>query len=79
MHLQVNRGIIPAQHKSKDEQSYYQTDAAVNPGNSGDPAFNDVGKVIGIAVSGLFTRSGGGLNINFLLPIDDAVTALAVF
>ncbi|MFT5449676.1 MAG: S1-C subfamily serine protease, partial [Gammaproteobacteria bacterium] len=75
----VTRGIISAQRKSEDEQSYYQTDAAVNPGNSGGPAFNDAGEVIGITVSGLFTLSGGGLNINFLVPIDDALTALTIF
>lgn len=75
----VTRGIISALRKRGDGNTYYQTDASINPGNSGGPAFNEAGEVIGIAVSGLFSRSGGALNINFLIPIDDALGALTIF
>jgi len=40
-----------------------QTDAAANPGNSGGPAVDRGGKVVGILVE------GGGENLNFAIPI----------
>ncbi|MEM7404811.1 MAG: trypsin-like peptidase domain-containing protein, partial [Pseudomonadota bacterium] len=75
----VTRGIISAVRKLKDDQIYYQTDAGVNPGNSGGPAFNESGEVVGMAVSGIFTRQGGTTNINFLIPIDEVLGTLQVF
>ncbi|MES9867572.1 MAG: trypsin-like peptidase domain-containing protein [Candidatus Thiodiazotropha sp. LLP2] len=74
----VTRGIISAERRMEDGQRYYQTDAAINPGNSGGPAFSDNGEVVGIAVSGLFNKSGGSLNINFLIPIDEVIDALHI-
>lgn len=74
----VTRGIISANRMLEDTQTYYQTDAAINPGNSGGPAVNKYGEVIGIAVSGLFNRSGSSLNINFLIPINDAIKTLNI-
>jgi hypothetical protein len=41
-------------------------DAAANPGNSGGPAVNANGAVVGVLLS------GGGENINFLVPIQRA-------
>src|SRR5678815_4254724 len=40
-----------------------QTDAAANPGNSGGPALDKNGHVVGVLVG------GGGENINFAVPI----------
>ena len=40
-----------------------QTDAAANPGNSGGPALDKNGNVVGVLVA------GGGENINFAVPI----------
>jgi S1-C subfamily serine protease len=74
----ITRGIISAERKMDDGQRYYQTDAAVNSGNSGGPAINEHGEVVGIAVSGLFNSSGSSLNINFLIPIDDAINVLNI-
>lgn len=74
----ITRGIISAERRREDNQRYYQTDAAVNPGNSGGPAFSEQGEVVGITVSGLFGSSGGSLNINFLIPIDEAINALQI-
>lgn len=74
----VTRGIISAERLLEDGNAYYQTDAAINPGNSGGPAFNQYGEVIGIAVAGLFTRQGGSLNINFLIPIEEALKILGL-
>lgn len=73
----VTRGILSADRELRSRR-FYQTDAAVNPGNSGGPAFDESGNVIGLAVSGVFTQDGGALNINFLIPIEDALAGLGV-
>jgi len=47
--------------------SYLQTDAAVNPGNSGGPLADLCGRVVGVI------RLGGGENIALAVPIDSAI------
>ncbi len=74
----VTSGIISSIRKLGDGNSYYQTDAAVNPGNSGGPAFNEDGEVIGVTSASLRSIFGGSLNINFLIPINDVFKALNI-
>jgi serine protease Do len=71
----VTAGIVSATSRSLPEGSYVpfiQTDAAVNPGNSGGPLFNLKGEVIGIN-SQIFSRSGGSQGLAFAIPIDVAM------
>jgi len=53
-----------------------QTDAAVNPGNSGGPLVNINGEVVGINTF-IFSESGGNIGIGFALPINSVKTILA--
>lgn len=71
----VTAGIISAKGRSLPSEGYVpfiQTDAAVNPGNSGGPLFNLDGEVIGIN-SQIYSRSGGYQGLAFAIPIDIAL------
>ena len=71
----VTAGIVSAKSRALPDEAYVpfiQTDAAVNPGNSGGPLFNLRGEVIGIN-SQIYSRSGGYQGLAFAIPIDVAV------
>ena len=71
----VTSGIVSAKSRALPEDSYVpfiQTDAAVNPGNSGGPLFDLKGEVIGIN-SQIFSRSGGFQGLAFAIPINVAM------
>ena len=61
----VTTGII-----SRVGRKLIQTDAAANPGNSGGPALDKQGHVVGVLVS------GGAQNVNFAIRIDRACLKL---
>lgn len=68
-------GIVSAVGRSLPTDNYVpfiQTDAAVNPGNSGGPLFNRSGEVIGVN-SQIYSRSGGYLGLSFAIPIKVAM------
>jgi serine protease Do len=68
-------GIVSAKGRSLPGDGYVpfiQTDAAVNPGNSGGPLFDANGAVVGIN-SQIFSNSGGYQGVSFAIPINLAV------
>jgi serine protease Do len=71
----VTAGVVSAVARPLDETyvPFIQTDAAVNPGNSGGPLFNVDGQVIGINAQ-IFSRTGGYMGMSFAIPIDLALS-----
>jgi serine protease Do len=70
----VSLGIISARNRdinSGPYDDYFQTDAAINKGNSGGPLFNMSGEVVGIN-SAIFSPSGGSVGIGFSIPSNTA-------
>jgi serine protease Do len=69
-------GIVSAKGRSLPGDGYVpfiQTDAAVNPGNSGGPLFDAGGAVIGIN-SQIYSQTGGYMGVSFAIPIDVALS-----
>ena len=69
----VTSGIVSAKHRDNvnitDYENFIQTDAAVNPGNSGGPLVNLDGEVIGINTA-IATRTGNYAGVSFAIPIN---------
>ena len=65
----VTSGIVSALGRTNvsDSSSFIQTDAAVNPGNSGGALVNLQGELIGVNTA-IFSRSGGSNGIGFAIP-----------
>ena len=66
----VTAGIISARGRdigSGPYDDYIQIDAPINRGNSGGPAFDLEGKVIGVNTA-IFSPSGGNVGIGFAIP-----------
>ncbi len=66
----VTTGIISAEGRNIGNGPYdnfLQIDAPINKGNSGGPAFNLNGEVIGVNTA-IFSPSGGSVGIGFAIP-----------
>lgn len=66
----VTAGIVSARGRDISGSAYgdfIQIDAAINRGNSGGPAFNTSGKVIGVNTA-IFSPNGGNVGIAFAIP-----------
>lgn len=70
----VSRGIISGKRTLEKEKEYIQTDAAVNPGNSGGPLINSKGEVIAIVARKFTTQD----NLAFCIPINIALFKLGI-
>lgn len=68
-------GILSAKDRNLSDDNYLpflQTDAAVNPGNSGGPLLSWRGQVIGINTQ-IYSSTGGYEGLSFSIPIDYAI------
>lgn len=74
----VSVGIVSAKQRnirSGPYDSFIQTDAAINKGNSGGPLFNMDGDVIGINTA-IISPSGGSIGIGFSVPSNLAMPVI---
>jgi S1-C subfamily serine protease len=79
LEFSVSQGIVSGVHRPgpNGENAYIQTDAALNPGNSGGPLIDKSGNVIGINNF----KIGGGENLGFALEsnyLKEAVNNIAM-
>jgi serine protease Do len=74
----VTAGVVSARGRDIGSGSYndfIQIDAPINKGNSGGPAFDVYGDVIGVNTA-IFSPSGGSVGIGFDIPADTAKTVV---
>jgi serine protease Do len=75
----VTAGIVSARGRdigSGPYDDYIQIDAPINKGNSGGPAFNSNGNVIGVNTA-IFSPSGGSVGIGFDIPAETVKSVVA--
>lgn len=75
----VSQGIVSAKGRHGISQNpaddFIQTDAAVNPGNSGGALVDTAGRLVGINTM-IYSQGGGSDGIGFAIPVDRAVNVL---
>jgi serine protease DegQ len=75
----VTHGIVSALGRNhlgiNRFEDFIQTDAAVNPGNSGGALVDSAGNLIGVN-SAIFSQSGGSQGIGFAIPVSLARNVL---
>ena len=76
----VTSGIVSALARTTvgitDFRSFIQTDAAVNPGNSGGALITSDGRLVGINTA-IYSRDGGSNGIGFAIPSNMVKTVVA--
>jgi hypothetical protein len=72
MPFTITEGIVSSPRQLMNGRYYIQTDAAVNPGNSGGPVINAQGGVIGVTTA-KFTEAD---NVGFAIPVDTLTSEL---
>jgi len=74
----VTTGIVSAKERfigSGPYDDFIQTDASVNPGNSGGPLVDTRGALVGINTA-IFSQTGGSVGIGFAIPVNTAKDVL---
>jgi S1-C subfamily serine protease len=73
----LTRGVVSTVQRVIDGQPYIQSDVAITHGNSGGPLLDERGAVVGLSVL-IYEPGGVPQNINFFVPIEEALKALAI-
>jgi serine protease Do len=68
----VTQGIVSSVTRRMGNLRMIQTDAAVNPGNSGGPLFNTRGEIVGVVCAGAVSFDG----LAFGIPVCDLIDFL---
>ena len=78
MPFTVTEGTVSSPRQLLNDSYYIQTDAAVNPGNSGGPMFNDNSELVAITVSKLNNADnmGFGIPVSSLRELLDQIADL---
>lgn len=72
----MTKGVVSAKKKLTDGTEAFQTDAAITHGNSGGPAVDTAGKVIGVTTWSLGDNPGGE-GFNFLISSEEVKRLLS--
>jgi S1-C subfamily serine protease len=72
----VTKGVVSG-NRTFGGLSFIQSDVAIDHGNSGGPLLDEKGQVLGIAQWG-YAPDGVSHNLNFFIPIGDALRVLAL-
>jgi len=75
MPFTVTEGIVSAANQPMNGRNYIQTDAAVNPGNSGGPMLDNEGTLVGVTTS-KFTQAD---NVGFGIKAVDVIKQIEDF
>ncbi|ATA74453.1 trypsin-like peptidase domain-containing protein [Capnocytophaga canis] len=75
MPFTITEGIISSTNQPMNNRHYVQTDAAVNPGNSGGPMLNQDGMLVGVTTS-KFTEAD---NVGFAIHFNEVIKELRDF
>jgi len=70
----VTEGIVSSPNQLMQGRHYIQTDAAVNPGNSGGPVVDASGRLVGITTA-KFTEAD---NMGFAIPVTDLINEFSL-
>jgi S1-C subfamily serine protease len=73
----LTRGVVSTVQRVIDGQAFIQSDVAVTHGNSGGPLLDEKGAIVGLSVL-IYEPGGVSQNINFFVPIEEALKALAI-
>lgn len=71
----ITEGIVSSVSQPMGSRNYIQTDAAVNPGNSGGPMLNEAGVLIGVTTS----KFNNADNVGFGIKHSDVIKELNDF
>jgi len=72
----ITKGVVSAKKKLVDGTEAFQTDAAITHGNSGGPAVDSNGMVVGV-VTWSFSDDPGGDGFNFLISSEEVKRILS--